>query len=387
MKAEHPTTTGKFVYFVDKCLPFGASISCTLFQKISDALKWITEYKIRQKKRLMNYLDDFLFMAACRQVCNYYIGQFLEICKLINCPIADDKTEWASTQVVFLGVLLDGRFAILIIPEEKRLKAENAVQCVVGKRKVTIKQIQCLTGLLNFLNKCIVPGRVFTRRMYAKLKITKSRGEKLKHYHHVSVDREFKYNLQVWLSFLINANNRNLCHPFADWSNCFVTSQQLDFWTDASKGVAKGFGCVFGNWFAWGQWEDGYIKQFDPSIEYLELFALCVGVFTWRDLDLLKNKRIVIFCDNQAVVEMVNKTTSSCKNCMILLRKLVLLNIQDNRRIFVRYICSAENLRSDALSRLKFDTYFRISPGSLKFPDPLPEELWPASKLWVKLTK
>ena len=31
LKAEHPRT-GAMCYFVDKCLPFGASISCAIFQ-------------------------------------------------------------------------------------------------------------------------------------------------------------------------------------------------------------------------------------------------------------------------------------------------------------------------------------------------------------------
>ena len=34
MKATHPRT-GKTMYFVDKCLPFGSSISCAIFQAIS----------------------------------------------------------------------------------------------------------------------------------------------------------------------------------------------------------------------------------------------------------------------------------------------------------------------------------------------------------------
>ena len=128
MMAEHPVEQGKICFFVDKCLPFGASISCALFQKVSDALKWLTEYKIRQKRHLTNYLDDFLFLAACAQICNHYISQFLKICKTINCTIADDKTEWGTTRIVFLGVLLDGHFTLLVIPEEKRTKALNAVQ-------------------------------------------------------------------------------------------------------------------------------------------------------------------------------------------------------------------------------------------------------------------
>ena len=37
MKATHPET-GKTVYFVDKCLPFGSSISCAVFQAVSDTI-------------------------------------------------------------------------------------------------------------------------------------------------------------------------------------------------------------------------------------------------------------------------------------------------------------------------------------------------------------
>jgi hypothetical protein len=32
-------------FYFDKCLPFGASISCSLFEKFSTALHWFTEQK------------------------------------------------------------------------------------------------------------------------------------------------------------------------------------------------------------------------------------------------------------------------------------------------------------------------------------------------------
>ena len=64
--------------------------------------------------------------------------------------------------MVFLGILLDGEHHILIIPEEKRIRAINELQSVLGKKKATIKELQQLTGLLNFLNKAIVLGRAFT---------------------------------------------------------------------------------------------------------------------------------------------------------------------------------------------------------------------------------
>ena len=70
-------------------------------------------------------------------------------------------------------------------------------------------------------------------------------------------------------------------------------------------------------------------------------------MLTWGDL--LVNTRVVIFCDNQSVLEMVNNTTSICKNCMYLLRLLVLNNLRFNRRISVKYVKSADNILADSL--------------------------------------
>ena len=45
MRAKNPITD-EWCYFVDKCLPFGVSISCALFQCFSNALCHLMEYKL-----------------------------------------------------------------------------------------------------------------------------------------------------------------------------------------------------------------------------------------------------------------------------------------------------------------------------------------------------
>ena len=62
MKARHPITK-KLWYFIDKCLPFGSSISCAHFQSLSDALAYLAEHRIGLTMVITNYLDDFLFVA------------------------------------------------------------------------------------------------------------------------------------------------------------------------------------------------------------------------------------------------------------------------------------------------------------------------------------
>ena len=126
------------------------------------------------------------------------------------------KTEWMTVVIVFLGTLLDGVNHCLCIPEEKRLKALNQIRWIKSKKKVTIKEVQKLTGLLNFLNRAIVPGRVFTRRMYAKLSTTASTGKKLKQFHHVNLGAEFRKDASIWESFLQTGGASTLCRKFTD---------------------------------------------------------------------------------------------------------------------------------------------------------------------------
>ena len=231
--------------------------------------------------RITNYLDDFLFIAESEEKCNFMVRKFLSLCESIGCPVAMDKTEWATSNIVFLGVGLDGIGHRLMVPKEKQIKALNAVMYMVEKKKATIKEIQRLTGILNFLNKIIVPGRAFTRGLYSKLKTSNNEGKKLKPYHHINLSQMFKSDCRVWLEFLINAKNHTLCRPFLDWS-MVSTSTQLDFYTDSSGGKNLGFGCVFGKFYTWNRWEEGFISRYEPSIQFLELYALCVGIFTWE---------------------------------------------------------------------------------------------------------
>ena len=50
MKAQDPLT-GEWKYFIDKCLPFGSSISCSHFQRFSNALQHLIEWGAQAQGR------------------------------------------------------------------------------------------------------------------------------------------------------------------------------------------------------------------------------------------------------------------------------------------------------------------------------------------------
>ena len=76
---------------------------------------------------------------------------------------------------------------------------------------------------------------------------------------------------------------------------------------------------MFRKEWTFGSCESGFIELMRPSIEYLELCALTVAVLLWAAK--LQNKRVIVFCDNKSVVEMINKSVSSCRNCMAVIRQ------------------------------------------------------------------
>ena len=285
---------------------------------------------------------------------------------------------WASEVMVFLGILLNGASFCLSIPEEKRMHAINSLQKLIVQRKTTVRDLQQLTGFLNFLHKAIFTGTAFTRRMYAKYS---GRVEKLKPYHHVHLDAEFKADCRIWLLFLESSMITTVARPFVDLnSNKELT--QLEFYSDALCSKVLGMGARFEKQWTFAQLPRNFIKDFKPSIEFLELYGLVTAVYIW--FNKLRNTRVVVFCDNESVMFMMNNSSSTCALCMKLIRGLVLMGLKHNFRIFARHLRSEENEIADSLSHLQFKKFndLRVKYGLRAVAEPIPLELWPPMQQW-----
>ena len=290
-----------------------------------------------------------------------------------------DKTKWANNYQIFLGILMDGVNFTLSIPKEKKDRALTMLNIFSDKKKATVKHLQVLTGYLNFLSRAIVPGRAFTRRIYAKF--ANLDRDKFKYYHHISLDREFKFDCNVWKIFLDNSSHRTICRPMADL-DWFTSAKELSFYTDSSANENLGCGGIFGREWFFLQWEPRYIKKCKPSIEYLELYAVCMGVLIWAKK--IANLRVIVFCDNLSVVNMINQSSSGCKNCMYLIRLMVLNSLQYNSRVFSLHVMGKKNNLADSLSRLQFKRFRRLGKHMNTYPVKISERIWPASKIWTK---
>ena len=110
-------TPDYWYFFIDKHVPFGASISCSHFQQFSNALKSIIKWIVGCIMRTLvsKYLDDFLFIYVTANGCNKIVCIYLNICNQICFPVSLEKIEWSLVRIVFLGILLDGEHHMLSI--------------------------------------------------------------------------------------------------------------------------------------------------------------------------------------------------------------------------------------------------------------------------------
>ena len=240
----------------------------------SNAVAHIVEH--RTKKNLVNYLDDYFFAALLAAICNKQVDEFLKVCKEINFPVALEKTFWSTTSLTFLRMLLDSKQQIVCVPIEKIQKAFCLLDKVLNRksRKVTVLEMQKLCGFLNFLCRCVVPGRVFLRRLYAS-----TQSNKLKPHHHIKITEENRLDMEMWRAFLTCPEA--VARPFMDFSRSILTSRDIDMYSDASRNFKLGFGAYCGTAWCMGQWDDSFMQTYQSSIEYLELFAVTVAIIKW----------------------------------------------------------------------------------------------------------
>lgn len=206
----------------------------------------------------------------------------------------------------------------------------------------------------------------------------------LKKHYHLRVDRELRADCRMWLEFL--GMDQAVSRPFMDFMTV-LHADEIDFYTDGALDEQRiGVGGVFGSsWFhGWLDASDYRTAGKNVNIQIVELYSILLGLSLW--IERLRNRRVVIFCDNKSVVYMINRPSSSCRVCMIMIRMITLWSMKFNTRIFATHIKSEDNEFADPLSRGKIQQFLDVvGVRADREAAELPDELWSLPFEWFTL--
>ena len=325
--------------FIDATLPFGLRSAPKIFSALADALLWILH--LLGHTNTLHYLDDYLLVGppsspSCREA----LASACSLAVELGLEIAEEKTEGPTSCLTFLGIKIDSAASMLRLPKDKlaNLKLQLARWLLRDRPRHsrTKRELLSLLGLLNHAASVVKPGRTFI----CSLIDASTAAKHLDHYVHLSA--QARADLTWWHTFVQSWNGKSLL-PEPE------PAQSL--YSDASG--SWGFGALSEHdWFSapWTRTDCDGGGTLGPSV------TRC-------------------FCNNQAVVCALNKSSAKDPQLMRLLRSLFFFCASYNISVSACHIPGAHNSPADALSRDHIPLFHSLQPHASPLSSPIPDAL------------
>ena len=348
--------------YVDTALPFGLRSAPKIFNAVADALEWIA--RSRGVSSMFHYLDDFLVVGAPMSTeCAEHLTILLATFKELGVPVAAEKLEGPATRLVFLGIEIDTEEMVVRLPLDKLLELKVLVGKWLSRKSCGRQELQSLAGKLQHASKVVRPGRTFLRRVFEMLSVT---GKK---YHHIRLNVAFRSDIAWWHMFLEEWNG------VAMMPGVVGVEPSVEVYTDASGSI----GC--GAWWAphwlqlkWSLLEQSEGRSFgDQPITQKEVLPVVLACAVWGSS--WKNRRVVVHCDNEAAVTVLNSGYARDSQIMHLLRALFFIKAVYQIELKATHIPGKDNVIADAISRDKLTVLHSQVPPPDPDPTQVPREI------------
>ena len=149
------------------------------------------------------------------------------------------------------------------MPVENIGKCLSLIASFLTPMKVTLKEVQTLTGMLRVACSLVFPGRAFLRRLIDLTVGIHSL------YHYIRKNREVKADLKLWQSFSTGFHIR-----FFFLEDFWNSSDKLKRHTDVSLGLKA----VFGRKWCYGKSPDTWLHQ---NIVILQFYPIVLSLYPW----------------------------------------------------------------------------------------------------------
>ena len=287
-------------FFFDVVLPVGLRPAALACQRVTSAVVFVCETRGYD---LLNYLDDFMGIepACTAQEAFQYLRFLLRDLGLVE---STNKACPPGTRRTCLGVEFDTVQMTISVTADRLRELTQLLDLWLVKDKVTKRQLQSLIGKLSFVCKCVRQSRIFLIRLLDLLGT-------LRHNHHrATLTAECKKDIRWWAEFLYIYNGVSIINR-SPW-----TLPDAVFSTDA---CLTGCGGIADNRYFHARFPD-WILQTYTAIHQLECLAIVVAVSIWGAR--WRGQRLRVYCDNEAVVAVLNTGRTKDKLLAHCLRNL-----------------------------------------------------------------
>ena len=139
------------VTYVDRVLPFGLRSALKIFMAIADTVQWVLARQgVLQS---LHYLDDYIVVAGDATETEQVKHILVSVFESLGVPMELSKLEGPSTCLVYLGIEVGTKALLLRLPKGKLVRLAAELREAVGRKSMTKRELQSLTGLLQHAAK------------------------------------------------------------------------------------------------------------------------------------------------------------------------------------------------------------------------------------------
>ena len=313
----------------DTRLPFGSAKGPMIFHRLSQAVRRMMAR--RGFNSIVVYLDDFLIVEDSYERCREAQLVLISLLIRLGFQISWKKVVSPSTQVEFLGVMVDSVKGTASLSKVKLAKLYEKLCSFSGKKRASRKQLQSLAGSLNWACQVVQGGRYFLRRILDAIQRLKEPSHKCK------LSKEFGKDLAWWLKYMYYFNST---FYYREANNvCMLTDS-----------CVEGAGVFASGMWRYVNWCKDYPKLAHLHINYKEVLIAIIGVLKLAPR--LAGCDITIVTDSTAAKGILNKGRSKNPSVMHWLRRLFWCCARFNLRIRAIHCPGSIHQIPDAISRL-----------------------------------
>lgn len=323
-------------YYLDISTPFGYKFGSANQQRISDAIRGICA---RNGFWLFCYIDDYIGIETIDSIFRAF--KFLtDLLADLGLSINHDKTVPPCKALTAIGIRVDASLYTLSIDPDKLKEIFQVCTRFMSYTHITKQKLQSLIGKLIYVSKCVSSARLFVCRLLGLLRSIQ-KGHKVK----LTVD------FYRDLNWFISAR-----HMFT--GKVFIKSnRELQIvYVDA---CLEGLGAYYSGEVYAVQTPTQFQNLGIVQLEMLNVFiALKLWGSKWS------GKRVRLYCDNMAVVQVLTKLATKDDFLQVCARNVWQLTMKHDIELKLLHVRGKDNVYADILSR-----WFTASQFDRKYTD------------------
>ena len=338
----------KSMYFFCS-LMFGLRHSGLQGQKVTTAITWAhrrlgLDTDEQELFNSLNYSDDIGGVETTQARATQSFEALSRLFIDLGLTESKSKAHPPSTSMPYLGIQFDTVTMKMSIPPEKISEVREELSMWEKRNTASKKSLQQLLGKLFWVSRCVRFSRSFMGHLLSQLQQLHSFPDQKK----VKLLPECRQDIQWWCRYLRRFNGIEMLYPTDPIGLSLEQLLDTDKLVNCGDAQMRGGGAYFGSEY-WSRPFPSKLQDIAIPIHIKEFWVVLVSAWLWGDR--WQGKLVYIFCDNDAVVEVLEKEKPKDPKMRELLQEFLYIVCTRGFTPVFRKIGSKANAVADFISR------------------------------------